>query len=551
MLTVKEILSGRPFSSACIVAGKNGLERQISSVTVAEVPDAANWLQGGELVCTTAYFIRQGLKYQIPWFESLIKGGAAAVAIKTSRFLHTIPHSILEIADRYQIPLIEVSHEISWPSIIESVMQLLSNEQAKLIHSSADIHRKLIDLVLNNESTTLIAQEISGLIGHPVIIEDVHLNTIAYAHADNCHLYDFRLTEIGKGMVRQSRFYEDVLRGLVKEKAELLLQQEPEVRNLIVPIISNLTVYGFLSILYTKQRYRLLDSIVLENGAVALSFQFMRQRMSEQTLQTKATTLIRDLINGRIHTNLIRDPHFSHIDWSKPLYVVVMETFWDHAAQQDDWHRTNGTVQQILQGELNKSFSQYLLGFDGNTAVILVGISHNSIDEAPSLLAEVVGRAVTELEDRLEYGTCKAGISNVAHKLAHLGKSYKEAGEALSLGKAFPDLGSVILFKGLGIHRVLSLITDMPGFRSFADDFLGPLKKHDLENCEDLQKTLHCYLAQNGSITKTARELFVHPNTVLYRMKKIQTIIDRDLNSMDMRLTYLIALEGQRMLDRM
>ena len=551
MLTVKDILSVRPFSNARIVAGRDGLERQISSVTVAEVPDAANWLQGGELVCTTAYFIRQGLTYQIPWFESLIKGGAAAVAIKTSRFLHTIPHLILEMADRYQIPLIEVSIEVTWPVIIESVMQLLSHEQARLIHSSADIHRKLIDLVLSNESTALIAQEIAAMIGQPVIIEDVHLNTIAHAFHDSCAACHFRLTETGKNVIRQSKFYEDVLRGLVKEKAELLLQEEPEVRNLVVPITSNLTVYGFLSVLYTKQTYRLLDSIVLENGAVALSFQFMRQRMLEQTIQTKATTLTQDLICGQIHTNLMGDPHFSYMDWSKPLYVVVMETFWNHAAQQDNWHRMNGTVQQILQGELNKNSNQYLLGFDGNTVVILVGMPGQDSSEAPVHLADMVGKAMAEVESRLENGTCKAGIGSMARKLSHLGKSYKEATEALSLGKIFPDLGSVISFKDVGIHRILSLITDRRELRSFTEDFLGPLIKHDQKNGEDLQQTLHIYLAQNGNINKTARALFVHPNTVLYRIKKIQAIIDRDLNSMDMRLTYLIALEGQRMLDRM
>ena len=224
MLTVREILAAKPFINAGVVAGKDGLDRQVSSVTVAEVPDAANWLQGGELVCTTAYFIRQGLQYQFPWFESLIKGGAAAVAIKTSRFLHTIPQSIIDIADRYRIPLIEVSHEISWPAIIESVMQLLSSEQASLIHSSADIHRKLIDLVLNNESLDLIAHEIASLIKHPVIIEDVHLNTIACSALETHPLFEARLEDQVKNIIRMSHFYQDVLRGVVKEKAELLLQ---------------------------------------------------------------------------------------------------------------------------------------------------------------------------------------------------------------------------------------------------------------------------------------------------------------------------------------
>lgn len=547
MVTIKEVLKMKPFRSARVAAGKNGLDRQISSVTVAEVPDAANWLQGGELVCTTAYFIRQGVKYQIDWFESIIKGGASAVAIKPSRFLQSIPQPIVELADRYQIPLIEVSHEITWPTIIESVMQLLSAEQIKLIQSSADIHRRLTDLVLNNESIELIAQEIAELIEQPVIIEDVHLNPIAHARIDDQPIFKRRLGDQIKNQIITSHFYQDVLRGVVKEKNDMFLSEEPPLRNLIVPIISNQTVYGFISALYIKESYRLLDAIVLENGAVALSLQFMRQRVLEQTIQSKTSALIQDLIGGRINTNLIRDPQFLHIDWSKPLFVIVMETFLNTETQYDIWNRTNGTVQQVIQTELNGIFNHHLIGFQGNIITIIVSVPPKISSDAPALLHDAVAESIKKLEEIFDSNIFKTGISKVCHKLSNLSRSYKEAMEALAIAKSFQNLGSVVPFEQLGVHRLLALVTDTKELKAFSDDFLSSLKKYDLDHDEDLMKTLHVYLIQNGNINKAAKELFVHPNTVLYRMKKIHSILGRDLNSMDMRLTYFAALEAEQM----
>ena len=550
MLTVKEILVARPFVNASVVAGKEGLDRQISSVTVAEVPDAANWLQGGELVCTTAYFIRQGLTYQLPWFESLIKGGAMAVAIKTSRFLHTIPHSILEMANHYRIPLIELSPEVSWPDIIESVMQLLSNEQAKLIHSSADVHRKMIDLVVNNENLEFISQEIANLIQHPVIIEDVHLHTIAHAGFGSRPVFPGRLEETMKNLLRNAPFYQDMLRGVVKHKAELILQDEPQIRNLMIPIHSHQTVYGFLSILYVDESYRLLDGIVMESGSLALSLLFMRQRIAEQTIQSKTASLIQDLIHSRLNTRLIRDPQFRHMDWSKPLYIVVMETCISTEAQYDIWNRTNGAVQQIIQAHfLHSSFRHHLIGFNGNIITILTSVP--TLTEMPNRLSEAVTAVIQELEEKFDCGTCKAGISKECRKMANFGTSYQEAMEALATARTFPELGAVVSFGQLGIHRVLALITDMGKLQAFTADLLAPLTKYDAEHGEDLTKTLHVYLTQNGSISKAAKELFVHPNTVQYRLRKIHSILNKDFAGIDVRVTYLIALKAANMLAHM
>lgn len=99
MITVERILNTSAFKASKVLGGFKGLQRNVSTVTVAEVPDAANWLRGGELVCTTAYFISKGIKYQIKWIESLVANGAAALAIKTGRFLGEVPDSIKEVCD--------------------------------------------------------------------------------------------------------------------------------------------------------------------------------------------------------------------------------------------------------------------------------------------------------------------------------------------------------------------------------------------------------------------------------------------------------------------
>src|SRR6056297_4289977 len=86
-ITLKDIMELPIFSDARIIAGHAGAKKEVKSVTVAEVPDAADWLNGGELVVTTAYFLKDNPEKQKSWLKSLIDGKAIALAIKPERFL--------------------------------------------------------------------------------------------------------------------------------------------------------------------------------------------------------------------------------------------------------------------------------------------------------------------------------------------------------------------------------------------------------------------------------------------------------------------------------
>jgi len=91
MVTIRDIMELPVFKDARVVSGYGGMNKEVSSMTVAEVPDAADWLKGGELVVTTGYFIKDNCELQSKWVTDLIRGGAAALAIKPDRFLGTTP----------------------------------------------------------------------------------------------------------------------------------------------------------------------------------------------------------------------------------------------------------------------------------------------------------------------------------------------------------------------------------------------------------------------------------------------------------------------------
>ena len=85
---MKDVLKMEQFQEAEVIAGFKGLSKKVKTITISELSDAADWLYGGELVCTSGFIIKdQSTSDSLNWIESLVKKNASALLIKTYRFL--------------------------------------------------------------------------------------------------------------------------------------------------------------------------------------------------------------------------------------------------------------------------------------------------------------------------------------------------------------------------------------------------------------------------------------------------------------------------------
>jgi DNA-binding PucR family transcriptional regulator len=95
----------------------------------------------------------------------------------------------------------------------------------------------------------------------------------------------------------------------------------------------------------------------------------------------------------------------------------------------------------------------------------------------------------------------------------------------------------------LGILRLLFQVSDPDELSAFAEAILGPLLAYDRLHDAELLRTLDVYLRHNASVQNAARELFLHPNTVSYRLQRIEKIGGFELANNDVRLSAQIALK--------
>ncbi|MFP3154237.1 helix-turn-helix domain-containing protein [Lachnospiraceae bacterium ZAX-1] len=160
---------------------------------------------------------------------------------------------------------------------------------------------------------------------------------------------------------------------------------------------------------------------------------------------------------------------------------------------------------------------------------------------------------IQKVKNQLKEGkqiTISIGIGCMFHDIIALKRSSMEAKEALKMLHTCHKNDDVRMYDEMGIYRILFRVQDKRELVRILQLTLGPLLEWDMEYENDLAGTLELYLLENCNLSKTAETLYVHRNTLKYRIQKIQEILNCDLNDVqtcfNLRLVYKIKrfLEG-------
>jgi DNA-binding PucR family transcriptional regulator len=141
------------------------------------------------------------------------------------------------------------------------------------------------------------------------------------------------------------------------------------------------------------------------------------------------------------------------------------------------------------------------------------------------------------------------GIGGTCREPEEIARSYAQAQRTTQTLQRLGRSGvkgtgpSVSAFGDLGILRLLLKVPELAELRSFAADVLGKLSMHEHEHKSEYLTTLACDFRENNSPQRAARILHVHPNTVAYRVKRIEEITGLHLDNYSDRLIAQVALE--------
>lgn len=133
-------------------------------------------------------------------------------------------------------------------------------------------------------------------------------------------------------------------------------------------------------------------------------------------------------------------------------------------------------------------------------------------------------------------------IGNKVKNISNISDSYKKALSVLKMQKRKTIIEEIMLYKELGIHKLLLSVEEQSVLKDFYEENLGAILKCDEMNGTDYFIVLKSYLENNGSIKAVSEELFYHKNTICYKINKIQELIGASLSELKVRVNLSLAM---------
>lgn len=146
--------------------------------------------------------------------------------------------------------------------------------------------------------------------------------------------------------------------------------------------------------------------------------------------------------------------------------------------------------------------------------------------------------------------TISAGAGDSFYSIRDLKDSVTEAKHALNMLHMCKRTGQYRMYEEMGIYQLLFSIKDDSMLKRIIEEQIGILQVYDQENISDLLTTLDVYLQEDCNITNTTQRLYVHRNTVKYRIKRIQELLGKDLHDVNVQFNLRLAFKIRKFLDQ-
>jgi purine catabolism regulator len=200
-------------------------------------------------------------------------------------------------------------------------------------------------------------------------------------------------------------------------------------------------------------------------------------------------------------------------------------------------------LETLVNGEVSRRGAKVLVETMGSEIACICQVSRSPgrPEEALALANGVVESASQEFPQI----AMRCGIGRPALDVPMWRDSFRQAGQALEMARRL-CLAKPSYFPDLSVYRLLFQLEHHPDLKNFKEEILGSLLAY--EGSGDLVKTLEVYFEHNGNLSQAAEALYIHRNTLIYRMERIAEITGLDLDKTETRLAVQLALRIHRMM---
>jgi purine catabolism regulator len=551
-LLLNELIGSTIMNKAHILAGAEGAAtREVLSVNIMDAPDIVVFLKHGDLLLTNGYVLKDSPEGLIDVIRGMHAKGCAALAIKTQRFSLRIPPAALEEADRLGFPILELSMIESTLGDIfrESIGVLLDNKNKELRYALT-IHKQFADMMMRGDGLSGIVDTLASILSCPVLLLDAKYEQLAMT--DELRL-PAHVSVPGQAAQALSgdTLPDSAVSLCIPSIASSYRQAE------CYPIFTY-RHEGYLLAFASNYPLQGPELLALEQAAHVIGLELTKRHAVKERSRRYKNDFFSDLIEGFVGTEqeaMYRGAKYGLRPDRRAMLVVAREDAdaeesggaAGHKKSTGPSSRGDAVAERvsaerdrhyhILKREFARLDAEFVMFAKNDMFGLLLFEGRGDWNE--KALVQRLERMAEDIwqGEKLSYSL---GIGSPFAAALDLGLSYKEAVRALQGGIAMNRRRFVSVYRSLDFGRLLRMLPHEELERFYNEAFKELLGKGDQEQT-DILRTLRAYYENHCNLIDTAKSLFVHRNTVVYRLDKAEKLLGRKLKDAQSAFGYRIA----------
>ncbi|EGO9194183.1 PucR family transcriptional regulator [Enterococcus faecalis] len=537
MKILAEVLALPRFSDLQLLSSHSNLTQPLESVEITETPDVADFIPKNVMILTTAMIYKDDQEKLKPFIDSLKQAECTALGIKVGRFLDEISPEIVAYASAVDLPLIKIPSTQPLGGLLHEIVGYLRDSKTEQMSVAFDIQKRFSTLLMQDVDATRFIAEFAKILNAPIILLSPWQQVIAHSNYfyGNQKSTEFFIEQLSKDHFQQ----------LAQEKKIFRLQDERQ-ENIQVagfPIRVNDYFPYYLLVLSPEQIPYPISEFAIDQAILVLTFMlFKNQKIAESFEHLKT-----DFLDRLLDTH--QEALSKHQNWLElwKNYRLINSDYYQLAIVYGVTKPENETHIRYQQAEGQLIFQwlkEQLPEILPDVALFKLKNQNKSILIFQSKKNDHL-MILQNLAERLQQAlpiTIRFALGNAYENLEDLPNSYIEASSTLEASLHAQKPATVQLFHPKGLAGLFEKI-GTEDVEYFCQQQLKELAYPTEPTLQELRKTLKVFLDFNCEITKTANALYLHRNTIKYRMNQCEKLLGTSIQEPETSLLLRVALE--------
>lgn len=551
-ITLEKLLTLDTLRGSKILGGCKGLSNRITKVNVMEVPDIIEWVSEGEFLITTAYSIKDNINILLELIPKLNEKGVSGLGIKVGRYVKELPQNIIDLADELSFPIVEVPFCVSHTDVISVILTEVINDQMNMLLKIEKFNNEVMNIMIKGGDLKEIAQKLFENIGNSLAIcENIY---------DSCEIIcDIQDKDIIEKIVRvhiNKKYMEE--NNKVSEYNKIYIDnfEGKKVERLTIPIVIENIEYGSIFIWMDRKALTPLDNMLIESYVHVIALDFVKKLSLYNMESNYKQEFFDDLLcdnEKRQKKAIERSKTFNyHKEYKHSVIVILLKDL--HNTNKINNDKTSFAQEAIssllfIIGRVAKLQRTKILYVDKSDRVLII-FGSEVIKSNSVIKLEVIDfceKLSVEIMKKFKADKFTIGIGRSYEGHLDLWKSLDQA-KLIVESLSRKAINKIMHYDDLGLYKILSFDGLQGELMEFCNDIIKPLIEYDKLNNSELIRTLKVYFECDGNMKKISEKMYMHYNTIIYRLHKIKDITGINLENGDSRLNLQIALKAMDLL---